>query len=89
MEEKKQKAATKAKRKWNDENYDRLYPFIKRGKKAVYQRAVEVGGYQSMNDFIEEIADRRAAEILGLTPEQYAAEVQAAAEGVRKGKTDG
>lgn len=85
MEEKKQKPATRAKRKWNDENYDRLYPFIKRGKKAVYQRAVEAGGYESMTDFIEEIADKRAAEILRLTPEQYAAEVQAAAEESRKG----
>lgn len=86
MEEKKQKPATRAKRKWNDENYDRLYPFVKMGKKAVYQMAVTAGGFESMNDFIETAADERAAEILGMTPEQYAAAVQAAAERGRKDK---
>lgn len=85
MEEKKQKASTRAKRKWNDENYDRLYPFVKRGKKAIYQRAIDASDFESMNDFIESAADERAAAILGLTPEQYAAEVKAAAEESRKG----
>lgn len=77
-------AATNAKRKYNAENYDRIYPMVKKGKKAVYQKAVEAGGFESLNDLIETATDRIAAEVLGLTPEQYAAEVQAAAEQAKK-----
>lgn len=87
MEKKKYACNTRAKNKWNAENYDRLYPYVKIGKKAVYQKAVEAGGFESLNDLIETATDRIAAEVLGLTPEQYAAEVQAAAEKAkRKGK---
>ena len=82
MEKKKYACNTRAKNKWNAENYDRLYPYVKIGKKAVYQKAVEAGGFESLNDLIE--TDRIAAEVLGLTPEQYAAEVQAAAEKAKK-----
>lgn len=74
------KAATNAKRKYNDENYDRIYPSVKKGKKAVYQRAAKVGGFESLNDMIESLMDEHAAELLNLTPEQFAAEVQSAAE---------
>ena len=84
MEKKKYACNTRAKNKWNAENYDRLYPYVKIGKKAVYQKAVEAGGFESMNDLIETAADRIAAEVLGLTPEQFAAEVQAAAEESKK-----
>lgn len=84
MEKKKYACNTRAKNKWNAENYDRLYPFVRVGKKAVYQKAVEAGGFGSMNDLIETATDRIAAEVLGLTPEQFAAEVQAAAEESKK-----
>ena len=84
MEKKKYACNTRAKNKWNAENYDRLYPFVRVGKKAVYQKAVEAGGCESMNDLIETATDRIAAEVLGLTPEQFAAEVQAAAEESKK-----
>lgn len=84
MEKKKYACSTRAKNKWNAENYDRLYPYVKIGKKAVYQKAVEAGGFESLNDLIETATDRIAAEVLGLTPEQYAAEVQAAAEKAKK-----
>lgn len=84
MEKKKYACNTRAKNKWNAENYDRLYPFVRVGKKAVYQKAVEAGGFESMNDLIETATDRIAAEVLGLTPEQFAAEVQAAAEESKK-----
>ena len=77
MEKKKYACNTRAKNKWNAENYDRLYPYVKIGKKAIYQKAVEAGGFESLNDLIETATDRIAAEVLGLTPEQYAAEVQA------------
>ncbi len=46
-------------------NYDRLYPYVKIGKKAVYQKAVEAGGFESLNDLIETATDRIAAEVLG------------------------
>ena len=84
MEKKKYACNTRAKNKWNAENYDRLYPYVKIGKKAVYQKAVEAGGFESLNDLIETATDRIAAEVLGLTPEQDAAEVRAAAEQAKK-----
>ena len=39
MEKKTGTAATKAKNKYNAANYERLYPFVKKGKKERYQRA--------------------------------------------------
>lgn len=65
MAEKKGTSATRAKNKWNGENYDRLYPYVKKGKKEVYLKAVEAGGFESLNEFIEAAADQKAAEILG------------------------
>ena len=35
------KAATDAKRKYNSKNYDRIYPYVKKGKKSVYQAAAD------------------------------------------------
>ena len=70
------KAATDAKRKYNSKNYDRIYPYVKKGKKSVYQRAAKASGFDSINDLMDE----RAAAVLGLSPEQFAAEVQAAAD---------
>ena len=72
------KAATDAKRKYNSKNYDRIYPCVKKGKKSVYQRAAKASGFDSINDMIESLMDERA--VLGLSPEQFAAEVQAAAD---------
>lgn len=88
MEKKKYKCNTRAKNKWNAENYDRLYPYVQIGKKAIYQRAVEAGGLESLNSLIESATDKAAAQILGLTPEQYAAEVEAAAEEEKRKKAD-
>ena len=65
MEKKKYACNTRAKNKWNAENYDRLYPYVKIGKKAIYQKAVEAGGFESLNDLIETATDRIAAEVLG------------------------
>lgn len=64
MEQKKGTAATRAKNKYNSANYERLYPFVKKGKKARYQRAAEAAGC-SLNEFIETAMDRLADEILG------------------------
>ncbi|MGI6027916.1 MAG: hypothetical protein ACOX81_00720 [Candidatus Heteroscillospira sp.] len=65
MEERKGTAATKAKNKYNAANYDRLYPYVKKGKKERYQQAAKAGGYESLNDFLEKAMDKLAAEILG------------------------
>ena len=67
-------AATDAKRKYNSKNYDRIYPYVKKGKKSVYQRAAKASGFDSINDMIESLMDERAAAVLGLSPEQFAAE---------------
>ena len=49
------KAATDAKRKYNSKNYDRIYPYVKKGKKSVYQRAAKASGFDSINDMIESL----------------------------------
>ncbi len=50
--DKKGTAATRAKNKYNDANYDRLYPYVKKGKKAEYEKAANEAGYDSLNEFI-------------------------------------
>ena len=64
MEKKTGTAATKAKNKYNAVNYERLYPFVKKGKKERYQKAAETAGF-SLNEFMEKAMDSLAAEILG------------------------
>lgn len=59
------KAATDAKRKYNSKNYDRIYPYVKKGKKSVYQRAAKASGFDSINDMIESLMDERTAAVLG------------------------
>ena len=49
--EKKGTAATRAKNKYNAENYDRLYPYVKKGRKAVYEEAARAAE-MSLNDYI-------------------------------------
>ena len=43
-------AATNAKRKYNEKTYDRIYPMVQKGKKALYQKAAEAGGFGSLNE---------------------------------------
>lgn len=64
MEEKKGTAATKAKNKYNAANYERLSPFVKKGKKQRYKDAAAAKGY-SLNEFMEKAMDKLAEEILG------------------------
>jgi len=49
--EKKGSAATRAKNKYNTENYDRLYPYVKKGRKAIYEEAAKKAA-MSLNDYI-------------------------------------
>lgn len=60
----KRKPATAAKQKYNEKAYDRLYPYVKKGKKEIYLRAAEAEG-KSLNEFIETAADERARKIIG------------------------
>ncbi|MDF2537401.1 MAG: hypothetical protein K0S76_422 [Herbinix sp.] len=45
-------AATKAKNKYNLNNYDRLYPYVEKGKKQYYELEAKRQGYESFNQFI-------------------------------------
>jgi len=51
MSEKKGSSATRAKNKYNTANYDRLYPYAPKGRKAIYEEAAKKAGV-SLNDFI-------------------------------------
>ena len=64
MEKKTGTAATKAKNKYNAANYDRLSPFVRKGKKDRYRAAAEAAGY-SLNKFMEKAMDTLAEQILG------------------------
>lgn len=59
------KASTRAKNVFNSENYDRLYPYVKKGHKAVFTRAAKEKEYDSLNDFLEDVMFTRSVEILG------------------------
>lgn len=61
MEKKKYASNTRAKNKWNTENYDRLYPYVKKGKKEIYLAAAQAAG-MSLNEWMEKTLDA-AAEI--------------------------
>ena len=65
MEGTKGTAATRAKNKYAAANYERLSPFVKKGKKQRYKDAAAAGGYSSLNEFLETAMDRLADEILG------------------------
>ncbi|MBJ6362074.1 hypothetical protein ACFOQM_12310 [Paenibacillus sp. GCM10012307] len=51
MDEKKGMSSTRAKNKYNAGAYDRLYPYVPKGKKAVYEDAARASG-MSLNEFI-------------------------------------
>ena len=55
---------TDYKRAFNEENYERLYPFVKKGRKEIYKQAAAAAGY-SLNEFMIKAMDNLAAEILG------------------------
>ncbi len=64
MEKKKYASNTRAKNKWNAENYDRLYPYVKKGKKEKYLAAAQAAG-MSLNEWLEKTLDAAA----GITEE--------------------
>ncbi|MEK5416386.1 MULTISPECIES: transcriptional regulator [unclassified Paenibacillus] len=58
MEDKKSAAATRAKNKYNAANYDRLYPYVPKGRKAVYEAAAKAAD-MSLNDFVITALDEK------------------------------
>lgn len=55
---------TDYKRAFNEKNYDRLSPYVKKGKKDRYKQAAASAG-QSLNEFMETAMDKLADDILG------------------------
>lgn len=51
-------AATKAKQKYNAANYDRLYPYVPKGRKEVYEEAAQAAG-MSLNEYITAALDEK------------------------------
>jgi len=51
-------SATRAKQKYNAANYDRLYPIVPKGRKAVYEAAAEAAG-ESLNEYIVKAIEQR------------------------------
>jgi predicted HicB family RNase H-like nuclease len=56
--EDKPSAATRAKRKYNDANYERIPLDVKKGMKAVYKEAADAEGL-SLNKFIQEAIEEK------------------------------
>lgn len=45
-------SSTRAKNRYNEKSYDRLYPYVAKGKKAYYETEAKKAGYDSLNQFI-------------------------------------
>lgn len=65
---------TNYKRGFNAENYERLYPWARKGRKEFYNRAAKQAGAESLNEFIiaaiEEKMQRETPEIYAEMMEQ-------------------
>ncbi|WP_063915671.1 hypothetical protein [Paenibacillus elgii] len=58
MMETKGKSSTRAKNKYNAANYERLYPFVPMGRKAIYEAAAKAAG-MSLNDYINKALEEK------------------------------
>ena len=58
MPDKKGTPATKAKNKYNAANYDRLYPYVPKGRKEVYEKAAKSAG-MTLNEFVIAALDEK------------------------------
>lgn len=63
MENRKGTSATRAKNKYNAQNYDRLYPYVKKGRKAVYEEAAQKAG-MTLNEFMIEAIEEKTEKVL-------------------------
>ena len=57
-------ARTKANRKYNEKAYDRLYPYVKKGRKVVYEEAARAAG-MSLNDYITTAIEEKLKRDMG------------------------
>lgn len=53
-------SANKAKRKYNDTNYERISLDVKKGMKSIYKAAADAAGL-SLNGYIQEAVEERMA----------------------------
>lgn len=60
---------TDYKRGFNAKNYDRLYPWTKKGKKNFYEKAANATGAESLNEFIIKAIEEK---MKNETPDIYA-----------------
>ncbi|WP_342421889.1 transcriptional regulator [Paenibacillus sp. FSL E2-0178] len=60
MPERKGTSATRAKNKYNAANYDRLYPYVQKGRKEIYEAAAKAAGV-SLNDYIISAIEEKLA----------------------------
>lgn len=51
-------ASTRAKNKYNAANYDRLYPYVPKGRKAIYEAAAKAAG-ETLNEYITKAIEQR------------------------------
>lgn len=58
------KTSNESKAKYNAKAYDRLYPFVPKGRKAEIQAAADAAG-ESLNDFICKAIDERMERLEG------------------------
>ena len=77
MEKKKYASNTRAKNKWNAANYDRLYPYVKKGKKATYLAAAKAAT-DAKRRYYEKTYDRLYPAVKKGKKELYIAAAQAA-----------
>lgn len=56
--------ATDYKRQFNEQKYDRIYPWFPKGRKAIYAQAAKDAGL-SINEFCREALDAKTREIIG------------------------
>lgn len=61
--EKKGTPATRAKNKYNAANYDRMYPYVEKGKKAYYEEQAKKAGYESFNQFIVDAIEEKISRL--------------------------
>ncbi len=58
------RTSNESKAKYNAKTYDRLYPFVPKGRKAEIQAAADAVG-ESLNDFICKAIDERMERLKG------------------------
>lgn len=79
------KAQSKASNKYAAKAYERLYPFVQKGRKAEIQAAADTQG-ESLNDFIVKAIDERMERLkpIHLRPQYQTEEAKLAINNLKK-----